>query len=274
MVFIFLGYKLKQFYKFLPKSVQKVVSGLKLIIREPKLVAARYKNNQNTHSTIVILSFPRTGSSWFGSILGTADNARYMREPITTSFYYIKKQTSSVFTKEKCENWRVYSKLINDALDSKISLLDKVIPFPKQWFNSQDDKVTVIKEINPLIFREFMTNKVKLNYLIRHPYSIAKSYLALGWKKTNQFEARFSNEEINLLKKDFPDVFSKNFFYQIGFLQGLIEVRFKESGIKPICYEELVRDPIESYHSIFKKNGLLFTKITKEKIKKSLSDKK
>lgn len=258
----------------LPKKVKLFLSAIKLIIRKPRLIAHANKQYKQTSKPIYLLSFPRGGSSWVGSVLGMAKNVRYLREPITTAFFYHKKQSASVFSEAQCENWARYSNLITKALNAQLFLIDKVIPFPTQWQQPKESKTTVIKEVNPLIIKELVQHDINLAYLIRHPFSVAKSYKALGWNKANQFATRFSNQEIQLLLEKYPALLKKDYFYQIGFLQGFIEAKCRSESLDPIVYESLVENPLSEFSILFDKYHLEFDDVIKTHIKKTLSHSK
>ncbi len=264
----------KWIISILPKEVTLLISKVKLIIRKPFLTLNFHKSFQQQAKPVFILSFPRGGSSWVGAILGSAENARYLREPITTGFFYQKEQSASVFSKAKCENWRIYSKLIAETLNTKLPAIDKVVAYPNQWTTPEQPRITVIKEINPLIIDELAALDVQPIYLVRHPYSVAKSYKALGWDKKNQFETRFTKNEIHKLLKSHPNLLQQNYFYQIGYLQGLIEHKVRSHNLTPICYEDLVKHPETKFSQLFNQYGLTMTESCKEKINTSLSSTK
>lgn len=262
----------RRFLTLLPKKIRLLISKFKLAIRKPELLLCKNVQYNQAAPLVYILSFPRGGSSWMGSVLGKADNARYLREPITTEFFYHKKQSASVFSKDRCEDWPLYSKLIKQTITAEFPFIDKVVTYPEQWINPKQPKVTVVKEVNPLIINELLTLGIKPIYLVRHPYSVAKSYQALGWDKKNQFLSRLSNQEINTLIDVQPDLFDHDYFFQIGFLQGLIESTVRKQKIHVVHYEELVQDPMTQFSSIFEQYNLIMGDTAKNYIAQSLSN--
>lgn len=261
----------KKLLNLLPKKVRRLISKVKLFIKNPRLIFLLGSSFAQSSKPIYIISFPRAGSSWAGSILGSAANARYLREPITTAFFYKKKHSASVFSKAKCEDWSTYSQLITNSLNAQLPTIDKVVAFPEQWYTPNQAKLTIIKEINPLIIRELLELGVEPIYLIRHPFSVAKSYKALGWDKANQFQTRFSEEEMYLLLTKEPSLLEQSYFYQIGFLQGLIEAQSRAMGLSPVIYEHLVENPVLKFSEIFQKLQLSFNENIKELLISSLS---
>lgn len=267
------GYKLKQFYQYLPKRIKKCLSVTKLFIKSPSL-SLRVKKQYQCSSPIYLLSFPRSGSSWVGSIIGHGKYTRYLREPITTAFYYHKSMSASVFSKNKCEDWPLYYSLLKKASSTELTFLNSALPEPTQWTNNNVKLPIIIKEVNPLIIEELAQLDIKLVYLTRHPFSIAKSYEALGWDKPNQFETRFTDNEISNLLTLEPDLVKQDFFYQIGFLQGFIEKKFHELALgEAIVYEELLASPLNQFKRIFDTLDLKFSSEVEFNLMTSISGK-
>lgn len=251
---------MKQFYQHLPKRLKKCLSVTKLFITSPLLFLRVKKQYKSPSPPIYLLSFPRSGSSWVGSVIGHGKHTRYLREPITTAFYYHKSMTASVFSRDKCENWPLYYKLLQKAASTEITFLNSVVPEAIQWQKRDLKLPVIIKEVNPLIIEELAQLDIKILYLTRHPFSIAKSYEALGWNKPNQFETRFTESEISSLLTLEPDLIKQNFFYQIGFLQGLIERKFHKLTLgEAIVYEDLLASPLNQFKHLFNKLGLKFS---------------
>jgi hypothetical protein len=130
---------------------------------------------------ILLLSYPRSGSSWLGEVLSYSPDIYYLREPVT--------QTLG----QKHD----YYALINPDMDLKTLLL--YIKFADLSFtglpakgvkhvifndhnSSIQDKYLLIKEVNILAIDLFIKRYNPFPIiLIRHPAAIADSFHRMGW---------------------------------------------------------------------------------------------
>lgn len=267
--------------KLLPHKSKFWFQKLKLLLKSPYLALNINTKNNTFNQKIVVISFPRSGSSWVGSILGSADNAQYLREPVTTSYMLAKPKRISVFTPEKCDNWPMYKHYIKQAFSGDSYRLNGIYKYPHQWLattKSVADKSIsslVFKEVNPLIIQQYQNQASHLLYLVRHPYSVAKSYSALNWNATNLFTKRFSDAEIETIQQANPELFQSNFWHQMGFLLGWIEARTKQqlnSKSITIRYEDICQDPITEFKQIFNRVNLLFNQRMHDIITETISN--
>ncbi|WP_353516955.1 sulfotransferase domain-containing protein [Thalassotalea sp. SU-HH00458] len=230
--------------------------------------------NINIERTIIVISFPRSGSSWIGSILGAADETLYLREPVTTPYLLEKRVRVSVFDPEITTDHNQYYCHINKALKGNAPKLSSIYAYPKKWKKSNKGKTLIIKEVNPLVINEFQKTENKIIYLLRHPYSIAKSYSALHWKKTDLFTSKFQMSELQLIQTLCPTILNENFYFQMGYLQGWIEAKSKVTlDLQSIIirYEDLCKAPQNSFEQLFKQLNIHYNETIKNKISQSLS---
>jgi hypothetical protein len=248
---------------------------IKLLFNSPQIFLQSKKSNA-VDDAVVLLSFPRSGSSWVGSILGFGECVKYLREPVTTQYMLKKPNRLSVFMPEKCENLTEYYSYINNALNGKPALLNSIIPYPKQWLTKEIIPTKLlIKEVNPLVVESYRTNNTTIIYLIRHPFSVAKSYQALNWQSRDLFSSRFNPGELAIITSQTIDLLQQDFWSQIGYLQGWIEARTKCTLVNKtgtiIRYEDICQSPEKTYQALCKQTGIDFTDEMTLKIKQSLS---
>ena len=133
---------------------------------------------------LLIISLPRSGSSWVGQILGLSDTSLYLREPITQE--YLRSQPPGAlsffeFTSE--EDPYIYQTFGDQAFNGTPSFDASVVVFPAQWRPSRRKcRRVVIKEVNPLVLKWYAERyRPRVIYLIRHPAAVANSFEKMGW---------------------------------------------------------------------------------------------
>ncbi len=272
---------LSKLMKLLPFASKKYLFKLKLYFKAPILFLLKNKSFNSSSTPLLILSLPRSGSSWIGSILGKNEYVRYLREPATTSYTINKPNRVSVFDQTSCDNWPEYQKYINDSLDSKPNFTNSVIAFPKQWSSPKADKKVVIKEVNPLVIDFYQEKTLKLIYLVRHPFSVARSYQALNWKPKEVFTKKFNSCTLKQILCYNPNLLEQSFYYQMGYLQGWIEALMKYKLSTPsetsqsrlVRYEDVCAEPENKFQELFSFADIPFLNSDKTVINSSLAGK-
>ncbi|MEP7358075.1 MAG: hypothetical protein ABI847_12595 [Anaerolineales bacterium] len=144
---------------------------------------------------VLVLSLPRSGSSWVGNTLGSAPNAVYLREPLTQSFVGAGGRGGVVFPFPPDNPPAVYGQAARLAFAGlpRFEHLPSVVMDPRQWsLRSRQQRRLVIKEVNPHLCgwlgAEYRPHVI---LLLRHPAAIAMSYRRLGWwsARPEQWEA-------------------------------------------------------------------------------------
>lgn len=113
---------------------------------------------------VLILSQPRSGSSWLGAAAATSDRVRYLREPVLQARLG---QTPDPF----CAS----SGLSTERRQNLMRSID-------QAFGDVDRDFLVVKEVTPLLLADFLeVPDLEVVYLRRHPAAVAASHVAQGW---------------------------------------------------------------------------------------------
>jgi hypothetical protein len=263
--------------KCLPLPLKKFVFTAKLFFLHPFLIKALGKQF-TAKQTIAVISFPRSGSSWVGSILGKGSSVRYLREPVTTQYMQKVAGRVSVFEQQSSTHWPEYLSYINKVLQGLPVLTHSVVKHPTQWQQPQLAKTLLIKEVNPLVIEQFVGKVNQVIYLVRHPFSVAKSYQALGWMSARFFEKKFAQDELALIYANEPSLSRKSFWYNFGYMLGWIEGYVKhtrkecnDTGFLTIKYEELCQNPLGEFTSLFKQCDLPFEQAIKNQLVASLA---
>jgi hypothetical protein len=277
--------------KWVPFRLKKTLFKLKLYVKAPKLFFFSKTKFNTCPPPIVLLSFPRSGSSWIGSIMGTGEDIRYLREPATTNYTLTKNSNKdqtkpaskikriSVFDQASCDNWPEYQQYIDDSLAAKPNFTSAVIAYPEQWRTPKQQKSLLIKEVNPLALNYYLSKSIKLIYLVRHPFSVAKSYQALNWRAKDLFAKKFNRETLAKIANVAPNIQQESTWLQMGYLQGWIEAMVKEqititnNAVTIIRYEDVCQAPSKEFEQLFSFSNINYSTDIVKKINSSQSRK-
>ena len=147
---------------------------------------------------VLILSMPRSGSSWVGEIMGLSPDSLYLREPITQTYLKTTHDGApSFFEFDMAGLPEGYESSAKNVF-SGLPLFDRRITiFPKQWaLSKRSRKRIVVKEVNPFMLPWLTQNfRPRIIYLVRHPVATASSFKRIGWTG-EQFDFRLSLETL------------------------------------------------------------------------------
>jgi hypothetical protein len=145
------------------------------------------RNIKLLQPAILVLSFPRSGSSWVGQVLGSAAEAAYLEEPATQS--YLQRVPGIVFVDpvhQHGPNIDLYRRLVDQSflgLPGFPGALREPVKFPAQWaLAKRPRRRLIIKEVNPLAVAYILDRyRPRVILLVRHPAGPISSGRALGW---------------------------------------------------------------------------------------------
>ncbi|MCQ8879466.1 sulfotransferase [Pseudoalteromonas shioyasakiensis] len=221
---------------------------MKLILKHPLLLRYWNRSFAIAEEPILLLSLPRSGSSWLGEVLAQQDDVRYLREPITSVYMTILSKGVSFFMPNSCKYHALYQTAADNAFNAKLNYPNSVVYKGSDWYDLKNKKKLLIKEVNPLFLHDFMCRfKPKVIYLERCVYATAKSFMALGWKGDDLFSERFDPITLEKILSVKADLLTQDFYFQMGFLQGVIlainEPHFSSNNILRVSYEDIIANP-------------------------------
>ncbi|MGD9730302.1 MAG: sulfotransferase [Gammaproteobacteria bacterium] len=226
---------------------------------------------------VLLISLPRGGSSWIGSVLGSASNAAYLREPITQSYMRDHAPCASFFDPAACRDPIAYRSWSSNAFRGIPSFDQRIIIDPGQWrLLQRRRRHIVIKEVNPLCLEQLIADfSPRVIYLLRHPAAVAASFAALGWSG-DQFSARFTASHLSRLSRRFDIDTSAGPWKQLGALQAITQnlsndaLRGHDKALV-VRYEDICVEPMERFRTLFNFADLNWDRTIEERIGSSAS---
>lgn len=193
---------------------------------------------------VLVISMPRSGSTWTAEMLGLARNAMYLFEPLTKSL--IAFQGPSAQT-----NFRVDSSAPPSDYEHWADLAFNGVPcfppavtrFPAQWrLSSRTKRRVIVKEINlragPWLMQRYCP---RLILLVRHPAAALLSSQQLGWRSRGLEIARqYGNKQ----GRD---------------LRTMLDHLETYPAHQIVTYEELCIDPITLFKKLYDFAGLAWS---------------
>jgi hypothetical protein len=145
---------------------------------------------------ILLLSYPRSGSSWIGEVLSHSPDLAYLREPVTQPYHarFSRDQPrDTVFLPRPGDAIERYYRRCATAAFAGIppvELLDGSFPARAFRLSGRESRRLLVKEVNPLAAGWYLGQfALQLLVLIRHPAAVADSVLRAGWWTKPEMEA-------------------------------------------------------------------------------------
>ena len=224
----------------------KVVASLYFIRLLSKITPRRFLS-----PSILLLSYPRSGSSWAGEILATSKQLAYLREPVTQPYLKLFGGEQAVFRAEdNHKDISIYKTLADDAFGGIPSVHRGIVDNKRDFlpFSNSAPKKLLIKEVNPAAASFYCKHyKPFLLVLLRHPAAVALSFHERGWL-TRHAELLDGESELDEWGR-FGQLYGT-------FLADAVDVVNHYQNSKIIKYEALVNDPKQQYLDIFADCGV------------------
>lgn len=225
---------------------------------------------------VLVISLPRSGSSWAGEILGAAPNALYLREPVTQT--HLASGGKAAVT-PVCHDQPPcgYSRAAEYAFHGIPAFRRGIVQIPEQWvWSRRTSRRVVIKEVNPLALSWFRERYYPaIVYLIRHPVAVADSYRRLGWMDIDPRE-RLSYAVRAGCLPELEGLELEGFWERMGAFQAAV-TRLALAGLEwgddchLIYYEDLCNDPVSSFRRLYDSLGLEWDDAVRKRIEKRMN---
>lgn len=183
--------------------------------------------------SVLVLSLPRSGSSWVGETLGNATDALYLREPISQGDPRIR-EWGTVVTLDEPEVAQIYRELAGKAFLGWPDFDFRIVNFPHQWrLRWRRPRRVVVKEVNPLAVNWYVERfRPNLIHLIRHPAAVALSFQKHGWIA------------------DTPSAWAENGAFQAQVLANALPTVEKHGHL--VRYEDICEQPLACFEELFR----------------------
>ncbi len=144
---------------------------------------------------VMLLSYPRSGSSWIGEVLSHSPDLAYLREPVTQPYLSLfprDRPPDTVFQPRPGETIeRDYRGFANRAFAGipPAELLDDSFRARAFAWPGRSRRRLLVKEVNPRAtdwYRQHFAPEFLV--LMRHPAAVADSVLRAGWWKESEME--------------------------------------------------------------------------------------
>lgn len=195
---------------------------------------------------LLILSYPRSGSSWVGKVLSTSPDTAYLREPITQQYMFKHGGRFALADVDKDPSaFSIYRKLSDQAFQGIPPRHEQTVNDLRDFFYSRRTKKRlIIKEVNPRATRFYCEHyKPKVLLLLRHPAAVALSFYQLGWLDSRDVQMETRNEGDNEWHK---------FGYTYGSLMhNSIETLKQYGNHEIVTYRDLATDPQNGFRNLF-----------------------
>ena len=190
---------------------------------------------------VVVLSLPRSGSSWVGQTLGLAADAAYLREPLDQLFR-AQGGPSTTHAFEPGPPPPAYQQAAALAFAGVPDFPQRmgVVPSPRQWaLAGRRGRRVVIKLVNPFAAPWLLrTYPPRLIYLVRHPAAVAVSYRRLSWWSTD------------------PAIWTQVGRSYHDAHQAVLAVSAGGANVRIVSYESLCLEPLAQFRALFEFAGL------------------
>ena len=210
---------------------------------------------------ILLVAFPRSGSSWLGRLLGYASNVCYLREPITQARRRWHSDVQHAVTDAGFEQAPPYYRRYADrAFAGCPAFSYATVRDPSDWaLRHRHKRRVLIKEVNPFAVGWMRTRYAPtVIHLVRHPVAVALSMHRRGWTSQTLREyvhpGRLADSPLN------PSTVPSSFWGHIGAVQGLAHRAVKqacpEDAYTAVHYETLCADPVATVRRLCEQVGL------------------
>lgn len=199
---------------------------------------------------ILIVSYPRSGSSWIGAVLSKSESVLYMREPITQPYLGAGGKYALVDIDRGSSPPESYLRLSAEAFAGIPNAYRGVVEDIKEFLSPRRrHKQLLIKEINPRALAYFCSEYAPTVVLIlRHPAAVALSFSQRGWLNCEDTQTDIDGGNTDAWK---------GFGYTYGsVMRHAIETIRSSPESVVISYEEFALDPRSSFKIIFNRLSL------------------
>lgn len=190
---------------------------------------------------VLVLSLPRSGSSWVGETLGFAPDALYLREPMSQGDPLFRRLGTVFAMDDRPDLVARHQVLADRAFAGCPAFPADIVRFPERWsWRDRPGRRVVVKEVNPLAGPWYAARyRPRLVFLVRHPVAVALSWARKGWldERPESWAAQGRLQAETLGRA----------------MAGLEGYR---DAMRVVTYESLCTDPMAAFPDLYRFAGL------------------
>ncbi len=193
---------------------------------------------------VLVLSLPRSGSSWVGETLGFAPDALYLREPLSQGDPLFRRLGTVFSLEDRPDLIARHRTLADRAFAGCPSFPPEIVRFPDRWsWRDRPGRRVVVKEVNPLAGPWYASRyRPRVVFLVRHPVAVALSWSRKGWLD------------------DRPDSWASHGRFQAETLQqAMAGLDARRDQMQTLQYETVCANPLRAFQSLYQFVGLTWT---------------
>ncbi len=227
----------------------------------PMLSTALARQRPMEQPMILMISMPRSGSTWVGETLAQSPKAAYLHEPFTQT---LRRATEEDFFQFPLNDppapyWKVAAHLHMGLPRFRSG----IVRHPDKWkLTGRSDRQIVIKEVNSLGLPWFLNEfQPRVIHLVRHPAAVVNSRLRLGWG--HHVDKMFLPETLKHHRAEWLDGLDDPWVLG-GAVHGLTtsltcQLLADYSDLIEVKYEALCQNPMSEFKTLLDFCGLPFT---------------
>lgn len=223
---------------------------------------------------ILIMSLPRSGSSWVAEIMGAAKEALFLREPINQG-HLAAGGATTVFDIDPASPPPHYAMLAARAFGAIPVFPAGCVRDTAQWgLRRRTQRHALIKEVNPLALEWLLAiYRPRVIFLVRHPAAVARSYEKLNWlnaeDKLAELGERLMQRHLHPWRALIDG--ASGFWQAHGVFQGAVhhvamEILKDHPDHRIATYESLCAAPETGFQALFEFAGLTFDETIRTQI--------
>ncbi len=194
---------------------------------------------------ILLLSYPRSGSSWVGDILAASSQIAYLFEPVTGPYqkHYGGPALADLNDPVVQRAYRQYSRDAFRGMPPKERYFHENL----QGFSlpGRRRRYLLIKEVNPYAAEFYWQGyHPKILFLVRHPAAVALSFWNMGWLAQPDVQREAVQYEGDAWEKF-------GYSYGVVIKNALDTLRRFSAPCEVLFYERLASDPYAEFKKIF-----------------------
>ncbi|WP_022836474.1 sulfotransferase [Salisaeta longa] len=207
---------------------------------------------------LLLMGFPRSGTTWVADVIGRAPELLYLQEPVTQSR---PAGRYAVEDKGRGEAPAYYARWADRAFAGVPAFSTNIVRRPRQWrIGARAHRRVFVKEVHPLALRWYAGRyQPQVIYLVRHPAAVAYSFRRLGW--TRQPRDAYVHPS---RQAQYPPPPRDTFWARMGYVQGValraaMEVVHDRPEATVLRYEAVCATPEAQFRAVYDAAGLSWT---------------